>query len=236
MSRTSTRRAWIRGGGFLLGLAVNVALLALIVSFEPPSLPTPEAAPVIVPVDLSQIMLPPRSAPLRLRQPSAPVAPRKPQPRETRPAHQLAAPPLPPPVAAASSTAAASTEAPTLPSAPDDGTRAKVSAALRGLTGCSMISSPDDETTRERCRRAFTQADVTGVAIDTVPDEKRVGYDRVASKAEDRRNAVTDIPMPKAGGAGGMARDRGRNINVHYGCWMKFGAGATPKMHCPGVM
>ncbi|MHB8284639.1 MAG: hypothetical protein ACYDD1_08185, partial [Caulobacteraceae bacterium] len=111
----------------------------------------------------------------------------------------------------------------------------RVSSALRGLTGCSMISGPDDEATRARCHAAFTRSDGADVAIDSVPSDKRVRYDVAASRAEHVRTATIDSLKPETAGHS-MVRDRGVSIDVRYNCWAKFGAGAVPKLHCPGVM
>jgi hypothetical protein len=234
MGRTSTRRTLIGGGSFLLGLALNVIILVLIARFDAPVPQDDTPVPQVVPVDLSQLVLPDRTAVLIARKPPI-LAKRRagPAPAAGSPSHLQPSPPTAP--AAELESHNAPLAAPAALGDPDAATRAKVSAALRGLTGCSMISAPDDEVTRDRCHSAFTKADVAGVAIDSVPSEKRAAYDVSALQAEHVRAATIDVLKPETAGHS-MVRDRGVSISVHYKCVMKFGAGAVPRMHCPGIM
>ncbi|MHB8285045.1 MAG: hypothetical protein ACYDD1_10255, partial [Caulobacteraceae bacterium] len=94
MGKTSTRRSLVRSGSFLLAVTLNVVILALIARYDAPPRQDVAPVPTIVPVDLSQLVLPQRTAPVIVRKPASPATTPRPREHAAAPAPAAAQPPL----------------------------------------------------------------------------------------------------------------------------------------------
>ncbi len=186
------------------------------------------------------LLRPPRETTVRLDlvRTLRPVPP-KPPPAEARPAAASAErpPPVPLPPSIAPLPAPSAAEpvppAPVQPSAPEPisgaDTQARVANALRGLSACSRLGGRSDEDHAECARQLAVHRDEQ---IDVAPAQMRQQQAAAEAQRAYVMSGAAAALLPK-----GPANvpDHGHNISVHVKCAMKFGAGASGGMHCPGM-
>lgn len=160
----------------------------------------------------------------------------KPQPAVAHPAAAQPAarpPPVPVPPSAAPIPAPLAPEPvpaiPVQPSAPGADAQARVAAALRGLSACSRLGGHSDEDHVECARQLAVHRDEQ---IDAVPAQMR--QQQAAAEAQ-RAYVMSGASAALLRAPAANVPDHGRNISIHVKCSMKFGAGATGGMHCPGM-
>lgn len=234
MNRASNRRTLTLGLSFGLAAVLNLAILMLIIRFDRPARQKDDVENLtsVIPIDLSGARLP-----VEVLRPKSFVEPASQSEvaKQTRHAPSTVRQVSPPPALLSATPAAsgalpadAPLSPPTGPAQQDAATHAGVLSALRALSACSGSNLAGDPEERERCQSAFARAD-GGQTIEAVPEGARADYDAASARAARVRDGVM-AKLPEAGH--GMVRDRGMNIRIHAGCWVKFGAGQTSRVHC----